>query len=336
MREGVEQLTCSSCGHTQPEGTFCEKCGEALPEGGRQPARACDSCGYEQFAGSFCARCGAPISHWSDPSHRTPWPRSPAARPTNAINPWWIAGAIIAAAVVLFLMIWADRNMSSSAGVLSIELLAPVVATAFYLLMLQKALSRCSPQSRTMSPGLVWLQIIPLAGLVWSFFVVAAVARSYENEFRARGMAGEQKPGYSLGLAMSITQASSVVLLAVDWGITMSTDALALMVPSMAVMVAYVVLWILYWVKVQRLSFVLTAGRPVSAGVPFGASDRPQPPVSSPTGTPAVQTPLSIADELSRLAELLDRRLLTTGEFERAKERLLGGAPSNYDSEVPR
>jgi len=74
-----------------------------------------------------------------------------------------------------------------------------------FIAFLGTVLSKCSPSSRTMSPGSVWYLLVPLFGVVWSFFVVSALADSLGNEFRLRGLPGtEPKPGRSLGIAMSV------------------------------------------------------------------------------------------------------------------------------------
>jgi hypothetical protein len=88
------------------------------------------------------------------------------------------------------------------------------VVIALYLLTLQRALNRCSPTNRTMSPGLVWLQLIPLFGLYWHFRNVLAIGESFENESRSRGVAAH-RPHQSLGIAMGIC-------LIVGYGITWS------------------------------------------------------------------------------------------------------------------
>lgn len=44
--------------------------------------------------------------------------------------------------------------------------LAGLVVAIFYLLTLMRALQKCSPQSRTMQPGMVWLLLIPLFNLI--------------------------------------------------------------------------------------------------------------------------------------------------------------------------
>jgi hypothetical protein len=86
-----------------------------------------------------------------------------------------------------------------------------LIPAIFYCLTLQKALNRCSPESRAMQPGMVWLLFVPLFNLVWQFFVVINVAKSLGAEFQKRGMAEEPEPGKTLGLAMCILGCCGII-----------------------------------------------------------------------------------------------------------------------------
>ncbi len=122
-----------------------------------------------------------------------------------------------------------------------------LLPTIFYLLTLQKALSQCGPASRTMEPGMVWLCLVPLVSLVFQFFVVSAISKSLTNEFATRGTpTPDQEPGHAVGLAMCICACCSIIPLV-----------------GFFAGIAYLVLWIMYWVKIadysRRLS-ILSAG----------------------------------------------------------------------------
>jgi hypothetical protein len=113
-----------------------------------------------------------------------------------------------------------------------------LVPAIFYILTLQKALSQCAPVSRTMEPALVWLLIIPFVNLVFSFFVVLAISKSLANEFARRGIPSyDPQPGQAIGLAMSICGCCCMVPLL-----------------GFPVGLAFVVLWIIYWVKIADCS----------------------------------------------------------------------------------
>lgn len=121
--------------------------------------------------------------------------------------------------------------------VVVVVIAALIIPTIFYLLTLQKALSMCSPASRTMAPGLVWLLLIPLLDIIWQFFVVIAISKSLHNEFVKRNMIESPTPGRGVGLAMCILfMASYIPHLGVPAG------------------VAAFICWIIYWIKIAGYS----------------------------------------------------------------------------------
>ena len=156
-----------------------------------------------------------------------------------------------------------------------------ILPLIFYLLTLQRALEKCAPYNRSMSPGLVWLQIIPFFNIIWQFFVVTAVSDSLSKEYAARRLPAEGDCGRSLGLAMAI--------LMVCW-----------IIPYVSVFafIAWLVLWIIYWVKIAGLSERLD--RAAQYGAPGGyyagqlyqaPYQAPyQPPYVVPAGTPSAPT----------------------------------------------
>lgn len=112
-----------------------------------------------------------------------------------------------------------------------------IIPLVFYLLTLQRALEKCAPHNRSMSPGLVWLQLIPFFNIIWQFFVVSAVSGSLSKEYAARRLPAEGDFGRSIGIAMAI--------LWVCW-----------LIPYVSgfAFIAWLVLWIVYWVKIAGLS----------------------------------------------------------------------------------
>jgi len=130
--------------------------------------------------------------------------------------------------------------------VFSVFLLIPAI---FYLLTVQKALTRCSPASRTMEPGMVWLCLIPLFHLIWNFFVVMALGNSLGNEYARRGIPRpEMLPGQNIGLAMSICLCCTIVPIV-----------------NLLAGPAALVLWIIYWIKIANYSAMLGDFQPMAA-----------------------------------------------------------------------
>ena len=127
-----------------------------------------------------------------------------------------------------------------------------LIPEIFFVLTLQKALQRCSPENRVMSPGLTWLLLVPVFNLVWMFIVVTQMAESLEKEFRKRNVPVEPSPGRSIGLAWCILVVCCLIPLL---GILTGLPAL--------------ICWILYWVKIAGFSSILAS--PTSHFAPVSA-----------------------------------------------------------------
>ena len=124
----------------------------------------------------------------------------------------------------------------------------------FYILAVSRVLNKCSPSSRTMQPGMVWLLLIPFFNIIWNFVVVLAVAKSVGKEFQLRNIpSADPEPGKPIGLAMCICGACGII-------------------PFVGLLagLAYLVLWIIYWVKVNEFSRALDQELPVLNAVSSG------------------------------------------------------------------
>jgi len=131
-------------------------------------------------------------------------------------------------------------GMAFAGGIAVIALIIAAIAMIpliFYCLTLQKALNRCSPESRAMQPGMVWLMLIPLFNIIWHFLVVLNMAKSLGAEFKKRGMAEEDQPGKTIGLVACILACCGVIP-----------------VVNYFSGIAFLVCWIIYWVKIAGFS----------------------------------------------------------------------------------
>jgi hypothetical protein len=63
-----------------------------------------------------------------------------------------------------------------------------IIIHILFLLNLSRCLAECSPRNRTMEPGMVWLNLIPLFGIVWMFITIIRISESLTNEYRERRM----------------------------------------------------------------------------------------------------------------------------------------------------
>ncbi len=83
--------------------------------------------------------------------------------------------------------------------------LSAVVGFFLWLSAAANALAACRRRNRDMEPGSVWLCLVPVFGIVWSYFVAVRTAEALRREFRERELrSGGTDFGYSLGMASCI------------------------------------------------------------------------------------------------------------------------------------
>lgn len=136
-----------------------------------------------------------------------------------------------------------DEEFLLILSVVLVLLAVVVLVYAFFLLTLHRALGRCRPHNRTMEPGLVWLNLIPLFNLVWQFVTVSRVSASLATEFRARGRDHNKGDyGYALGM-------------------TAFALFLAVIVPILGVLcwIGGFVCWVIYWGQIAHLGAQLAS-----------------------------------------------------------------------------
>ena len=108
----------------------------------------------------------------------------------------------------LLTMLAQDPNVEAIAGV--VIAVAVVVALVilgvviFVLWLLYGAQSRIPEQYRDISPGAIWLMLIPLFNLVWMFFVFQRIPTSYQKYFASQGRSDVGDCGKNLGLSFCI------------------------------------------------------------------------------------------------------------------------------------
>ena len=90
-----------------------------------------------------------------------------------------------------------------------IFLLIAVVVAIFYLLNLQNLMKSIKEENREVSPGNVWLMLIPVFSLIYAFILYPKISASVKKELESRGMEGDGSK--NLGLALAITGALGVV-----------------------------------------------------------------------------------------------------------------------------
>ncbi|HJO94206.1 MAG TPA: hypothetical protein QF753_12455 [Victivallales bacterium] len=70
-----------------------------------------------------------------------------------------------------------------------------VILKICFLLSLYKSLQLAGHKNRRMTPGLVWLNLIPVFNLFWLFYTCAKVAEAIKNKLDKKGRDGAWKVG---------------------------------------------------------------------------------------------------------------------------------------------
>ena len=130
-----------------------------------------------------------------------------------------------------------------------IGMLIGLAIMVFFLLSLQKCLKEVSPSNRTMEPGMVWLNLIPLFNLVWIFITVIKLSESVIAEGQSRQVSVDDG-GKVIGLVYAISLIASIIPL----------------IGLLAGLVALVT-FIIYWVKVAGYRKTLAAAQPLAGQV---------------------------------------------------------------------
>ena len=162
------------------------------------------------------------------------------------------------------------------AGVLALIYIAVLIAALVvyikYLRSLQKTLEKCAVQNRSIAPGMVWLQVVPMLNLGWQFVNVVSIGRSLEKEFRSRGVT-VKRPCQDLGIIMGILVVAGLVFVYLSNGLATFTamrssfGAARLDITGVAGLVAVgflfylaaFVLWIIYWSRLDKVGKRLDA-----------------------------------------------------------------------------
>ena len=120
------------------------------------------------------------------------------------------------------------------------------VPAILFLLTQQRTIRLIQPRNRRIEPGEVFLQLIPLFGMIWQFFVVARLSDSLRNELGERTFSfedtplvspeKEERPTYRLGITYCILFCCFILPFIGTF-----------------LFLAGMVCWIVYWVQLSRV-----------------------------------------------------------------------------------
>ena len=134
-------------------------------------------------------------------------------------------------------------------GLLTIVFCIVLIPTIFFYLTQQNTLKAIQPANRLMEPGMVWLQLIPLFGMVWQFIVVDRISDSIKKEFRSW-----QNDSSILGYDDSESMQLAYRRPTYDIGLTYCILFCCSIIPMLGWLAALAgfVCWIIYWVKLAE------------------------------------------------------------------------------------
>jgi hypothetical protein len=161
-----------------------------------------------------------------------------------------------------------------------VSILAAALAIhAAFLFTLMRCLARVEERNRAMTPGLVWLGLLPLFNHLWYLVMIPRVSNSLRNEWQDRGWGPPADDfGHALGMIYAI---GTVVAACCSVG---TRDGGGLSCVTFLIQLALLLVWIIYWVKIAGYSRRL--GDTIPAGDEFADYDdefRPRPAGRLPT-----------------------------------------------------
>lgn len=128
-------------------------------------------------------------------------------------------------------------------GLLIVMLFALLVGLAIaimYYLTIQNTLKEVSPANRTIEPTNVWLMFIPIFNIVYGFIMYPKIAESLKAEFESRNAPQTGDYLKTLGIMMPILSIAGII-------------------PVLGGLagLANLVIWIIYWVKINEMKNLL-------------------------------------------------------------------------------
>ncbi|HEY4061429.1 MAG TPA: hypothetical protein VGM30_05990 [Puia sp.] len=160
-----------------------------------------------------------------------------------------------------------DTTAPQTGGTLQLLLLlAFIVPAVLFMLTQQKTLQALRKPNRLMVPGLVWLQIIPLVGQIWQFFVVSLISGSIKKELASRQ--DDSILGFSDIAAVEEHGKRPTFTLGITYCILICIGFI-IFLPNVPALISFIVelsslsgmiCWIVYWVQLAGYKRKLKRG----------------------------------------------------------------------------
>lgn len=162
-----------------------------------------------------------------------------------------------------------DNALPILMGLLAAVCVFFIVAIALevmYLLTLHRCMNLTSRRNRTMEPGLVWLNLVPLISIYWPIHIAIHVCGTLKNEFRDRDIDDGSDYGKGIGLAVGITNLVGVLFNLVgtamaaanpppqpqrlDANVLLGNQPMAINIVVWTLSLISLVCWVVFWVRI--------------------------------------------------------------------------------------
>ncbi len=162
-------------------------------------------------------------------------------------------------------------------GFWAVVSLVTLLLTLMYLSSLSRALAKCGKTRRTLDPGLVWLNLIPLFHLFWKFWTAAQVGSSLRREFDARGLRTGFTFGQPVGVLVPVVAIFTRFVFWLGSYLTarMGEGDLGMLVTLVTVLLGVIelVLLVVHWTQINGYVRQLAATRPPATEAVATADD---------------------------------------------------------------
>jgi hypothetical protein len=168
--------------------------------------------------------------------------------------------------LILEKLLHLEHSSTNSEYLQIILLLFFLVPAVLFLLTQQNALRNIRAENRSMHPGLVWLQLIPILGQIWQFFVVTRIANSIQREVVSRqddsilGLSDAsaieemgKQPTFWIGIAYCTLYTIGIFLnLTASPQVSARDPQILAFIVAPLISLAGMICWIIYWALLAR------------------------------------------------------------------------------------
>jgi hypothetical protein len=140
-------------------------------------------------------------------------------------------------------------------GFFSIGILFVFIFIAVLFLLAQhNTLKAIKPENRLITPGQVWIQLIPILGQIWQFFIVTRIADSIRKEITSRQ--DDSILGFSDAAAVEEINKRPTFLIGITYCILFTTGIILKFISLPRIQgwfsLSGMICWIIYWVQLAK------------------------------------------------------------------------------------